>query len=181
MPDLIIRNRTLSQFHGEDIYLSSLFHGIGIFLLSFSISMALGVTFGLMCSLGLKHSNLALYPHIESCIVALVAYTSYFFSNGLSMSGKQRVCSNCKGAMTDSSSTRDRLFAILRNHAQALCIPYHVDENSANDKVHVRCDFPIVGKLYLHLSRPQLVYPRCSSLQAAFHLGHRRTYVLVLQ
>lgn len=50
--------------------------------------MALGVIFGLMCSLGLKHSNLALYPHIESCIVALVAYTSYFFSNGLSMSGK---------------------------------------------------------------------------------------------
>lgn len=50
--------------------------------------MALGVIFGLMCSLGLKHSNLALYPHIESCIVALVAYTSYFFSNGLSMSGE---------------------------------------------------------------------------------------------
>ncbi len=80
--------RTLSQFHGEDIYISSLFHGIGIFLLSFSISMAMGVAFGLMCSLGLKHSNLALYPHIESCIVALVAYTSYFFSNGMSMSGE---------------------------------------------------------------------------------------------
>jgi sodium/hydrogen exchanger-like protein 6/7 len=80
-------DRTLSQFHGEDIYLSSLFHGIGIFLLSFSISMALGVFFGLMCSLGLKHSNLALYPHIESCIVSLVAYCAYFFSNGLSMSG----------------------------------------------------------------------------------------------
>jgi hypothetical protein len=83
-----LSRRTLSQFHGEDIYISSLFHGIGIFLLSFSISMALGVAFGLFCSLGLKHSNLALYPHIESCIVALVAYTSYFFSNGLSMSGE---------------------------------------------------------------------------------------------
>lgn len=49
--------------------------------------MVLGVMFGLACSLGLKHSHLALYPHIESCIVALVAYCSYFFSNGLSMSG----------------------------------------------------------------------------------------------
>jgi sodium/hydrogen exchanger-like protein 6/7 len=49
--------------------------------------MFLGVAFGLCCSLGLKHSHLASYPHIESCIVALVAYTSYFFSNGLSMSG----------------------------------------------------------------------------------------------
>ncbi|KAK4684381.1 hypothetical protein P7C73_g5799, partial [Tremellales sp. Uapishka_1] len=83
----IVMYETLSQFHGEDIYLSSLFHGIGIFLFSFSFSMALGVAFGLCCSLGLKHSHLASYPHIESCIVALVAYTSYFFSNGLSMSG----------------------------------------------------------------------------------------------
>lgn len=79
--------RTLSQFHGEDIYLSSLFHGIGIFLFSFLCSMALGVAFGLMCSLGLKHSHLSSYPAIESCIVALVAYTSYFFSNGVMMSG----------------------------------------------------------------------------------------------
>jgi hypothetical protein len=35
--------RTLSQFHGEDIYLSSLFHGVGIFLFSFFVSMILGV------------------------------------------------------------------------------------------------------------------------------------------
>jgi len=79
--------RTLSQFHGTEIYLSSIFHGIGIFLLSFSVSMALGVTFGLAMSLVLKHSSLNLYPSIESCLVALCAYTCYFFSNGLSMSG----------------------------------------------------------------------------------------------
>jgi sodium/hydrogen exchanger-like protein 6/7 len=79
--------RTLSQFHGTEIYLSSLFHGTGIFLLSFSVSMVLGVTFGLAMSLVLKHSSLAVYPSIESCLVALCAYTCYFFSNGLSMSG----------------------------------------------------------------------------------------------
>ncbi|WRT67932.1 sodium/hydrogen exchanger 3 [Kwoniella shivajii] len=83
----IVMYETLSQFHGEDIYLSSLFHGVGIFLFSFLVSMALGVSFGLACSLGLKHSHLATYPHIESCLVALVAYTSYFFSNGIAMSG----------------------------------------------------------------------------------------------
>jgi sodium/hydrogen exchanger-like protein 6/7 len=82
-----IFERTLSQFHGTEIYLSSLFHGIGIFLLSFSVSMALGVAFGLAMSLVLKHSSLAVYPSIESCLVALCAYTCYFFSNGLSMSG----------------------------------------------------------------------------------------------
>lgn len=84
--ELIIR--TLSRFHGENIYLSSLFHGVGIFLFTFFGSMLLGVLFGLGCSLGLKHSHLASFPHIESCLVALVAYTSYFFSNGMSMSGE---------------------------------------------------------------------------------------------
>ena len=49
--------------------------------------MALGVAFGLATSLMLKHSYLHLYPSIESCLVALCAYTCYFFSNGLSMSG----------------------------------------------------------------------------------------------
>lgn len=49
--------------------------------------MALGVVFGLGMSLLLKHSSLALYPSIETCLVALCAYTCYFFSNGLSMSG----------------------------------------------------------------------------------------------
>ena len=49
--------------------------------------MALGVAFGLGVSLLLKHSSLNCYPHIETCLVALTAYTSYFLSNGLSMSG----------------------------------------------------------------------------------------------
>lgn len=49
--------------------------------------MILGVAFGLATSLMLKHSYLHLYPSIESCLVALSAYTCYFFSNGLSMSG----------------------------------------------------------------------------------------------
>jgi sodium/hydrogen exchanger-like protein 6/7 len=50
--------RTLSQFHGEKIHVLSFFHGVGIFLLTFLCSMALGVLFGLGCSLMLKHSEL---------------------------------------------------------------------------------------------------------------------------
>lgn len=49
--------------------------------------MALGVAFGLACSLMLKHSRLSIYPQLESCLVALIAYTSYFFSNAVTMSG----------------------------------------------------------------------------------------------
>ncbi|CDO68766.1 hypothetical protein BN946_scf184989.g32 [Trametes cinnabarina] len=83
----IVMYETLSQFHGSDFSVTHIFHGIGIFLLSFGGSMALGVVFGLAMSLVLKHSSLALYPSIETCLVALCAYTCYFFSNGLSMSG----------------------------------------------------------------------------------------------
>lgn len=64
-----------------------MFMGVGMFLFSFFVSMLLGVAFGLACSLGLKHSHLATYPQIESCLVALVAYTSYFFSNACHKSG----------------------------------------------------------------------------------------------
>ncbi|GAA5969406.1 hypothetical protein JCM3765_000459 [Sporobolomyces pararoseus] len=83
----IVMFETLSQFHGEKISLFSFFHGVGIFLLTFCISMALGVVFGLACSLMLKHSELGRYTEIEACLVLLIAYTSYFFSNALTMSG----------------------------------------------------------------------------------------------
>ncbi|KAG6820264.1 hypothetical protein H0H93_003272 [Arthromyces matolae] len=83
----IVMYQTLTQFHGTEVYLSSIFHGLGIFLLSFTVSMALGVVFGLSMSLILKHSSLHLFPSIESCLIPLVAYTCYFFSNGLEMSG----------------------------------------------------------------------------------------------
>ncbi|KAF5366804.1 hypothetical protein D9758_006575 [Tetrapyrgos nigripes] len=83
----IVMYETLSRFDNQDISLHSFFHGIGFFLLFFSVSMALGVAFGLAMSLLLKHSSLNMYPQIESCLVALAAYTCYFFSNGISMSG----------------------------------------------------------------------------------------------
>jgi sodium/hydrogen exchanger-like protein 6/7 len=35
----------------------------------------------------LKHSRLSTYPPLESALVLLIAYTSYFFSNGVTMSG----------------------------------------------------------------------------------------------
>ncbi|CBQ68424.1 probable NHX1-Na+/H+ exchanger of the prevacuolar compartment-involved in salt tolerance [Sporisorium reilianum SRZ2] len=83
----IVMFDTLSTFRGKEIYISSIFHGIGLFLVVFTLSMLLGVCFGLGCSLLLKHSRLSSYPQLESCLVALIAYTSYFFSNGVTMSG----------------------------------------------------------------------------------------------
>lgn len=83
----IVMFDTLSTFRGQSITIYSLFHGIGLFLIVFTSSMALGISFGLGCSLMLKHSRLNSYPQLESSLVALIAYTSYFFSNAVTMSG----------------------------------------------------------------------------------------------
>lgn len=83
----IVMFDTLSKFRGKEIYVSSIFHGIGLFLVVFTVSMMLGIFFGLGCSLLLKHSRLSSYPQLESCLVSLIAYTSYFFSNGFSSNG----------------------------------------------------------------------------------------------
>ena len=42
---------------------------------------------GVLIALVLKHSHIRRYPQIETCLVLLFAYESYFFSNGCHMSG----------------------------------------------------------------------------------------------
>ncbi|KAF2858190.1 sodium/hydrogen exchanger, partial [Piedraia hortae CBS 480.64] len=67
--------------------LLSLFESIGIFLLVFFGSLALGLVIGLATSLLLKFTHVRREPKIESCLVILIAYASYFFANAIHMSG----------------------------------------------------------------------------------------------
>jgi len=65
----------------------SLLEGIGIFLAVFFGSLIIGVIIGVATALGLKHTYVRRFPKIESCLIVLIAYASYFLSNGLHMSG----------------------------------------------------------------------------------------------
>ncbi|KAL3419397.1 sodium hydrogen exchanger [Phlyctema vagabunda] len=65
----------------------SLIEGIGIFLVVFFGSLLIGVAVGIGTALGLKYTYVRRFPKIESCLIILIAYASYFFSNGLHMSG----------------------------------------------------------------------------------------------
>ncbi|KAH6681731.1 Sodium/hydrogen exchanger family-domain-containing protein [Halenospora varia] len=65
----------------------SLLEGIGIFLAVFFGSLIIGVLVGVATALTLKHTYVRRFPRIESCLIVLIAYASYFFSNGLHMSG----------------------------------------------------------------------------------------------
>lgn len=83
----IVMFETCQKFHGKALHFSSLFEGIGLFLMTFTISTIIGILIGILVALILKHSHIRRYPQIETCLVLLVAYESYFFSNGAHMSG----------------------------------------------------------------------------------------------
>lgn len=65
----------------------SFFESIGIFLMVFFGSLFLGLAIGLGTSLLLKFTHVRRDPKIESCVVFLIAYASYFFANAIRMSG----------------------------------------------------------------------------------------------
>lgn len=83
----IVIFETCQKFHGKSVGFSSLFEGFGLFLMTFTISTMIGLCIGIMVALILKHSHIRRYPQIETCLVLLFAYVSYFFSNGAHMSG----------------------------------------------------------------------------------------------
>ncbi|KAI9676302.1 MAG: monovalent cation:H+ antiporter, CPA1 (nhx1) [Bathelium mastoideum] len=65
----------------------SLFESIGIFLLVFFGSLVIGIIVGIGTSLLLKYTLVRRFPKIESCLVILIAYATYFFANAVHLSG----------------------------------------------------------------------------------------------
>jgi len=65
----------------------SLVESFGVFLLVFFGSLVIGLAVGIGTSLLLKMTYIRRFPKLESCIVLLIAYASYFFANAVHMSG----------------------------------------------------------------------------------------------
>ncbi|KAI7869947.1 Sodium/hydrogen exchanger family-domain-containing protein [Spinellus fusiger] len=83
----IVLSDTLRKFRGQELHAINIFKGIGLFLGVFWASTLIGILFGITVALMLKHSNLYQFSNIEACIISLMAYSSYLFSNGAHMSG----------------------------------------------------------------------------------------------
>ncbi|KAG2191083.1 hypothetical protein INT46_001943 [Mucor plumbeus] len=83
----IVLSDTLRKFRGQELHVVNIFKGIGLFLGVFWASTFIGILFGVVVALMLKYSQLSRFSNIESCLVLLMAYSSYFFSNGTQMSG----------------------------------------------------------------------------------------------
>ncbi|KAI9669800.1 MAG: monovalent cation:H+ antiporter, CPA1 (nhx1) [Trizodia sp. TS-e1964] len=71
----------------KSLSILSFIEGVGIFFLVFFGSLLIGVVVGIFTALGLKYTYVRRFPKIESCLIILIAYASYFFSNGCHMSG----------------------------------------------------------------------------------------------
>jgi sodium/hydrogen exchanger-like protein 6/7 len=91
----------------------SLLEGIGIFLGVFFGSLLVGVIIGIATALGLKYTYVRRFPKIESCMIVLIAYASYFLANGLQMSGKWKVIF----PNIQLTYVRDCHTPFLRNHS----------------------------------------------------------------
>jgi sodium/hydrogen exchanger-like protein 6/7 len=73
---------------GTDIKIFSLVESTGTFLGVFFGSVIIGLMIGMITSLLLKFTYLRRFPKTESCLIILIAYASYFFSNAIYMSGR---------------------------------------------------------------------------------------------
>jgi hypothetical protein len=72
----------------ESLGIISLFEAFGIFFGVFFGSLFIGVMVGVGASLMLKFTYVRRFPKTESCLIILIAYLTYFFSNAIHMSGK---------------------------------------------------------------------------------------------
>lgn len=78
---------------GGKLTVFSLFESIYIFLLVFFGSLVIGLVIGIATSLLLKFTHIRQFPKLEACVVILIAYASYFFSNAIHMSGMLSIIS----------------------------------------------------------------------------------------
>lgn len=83
----IVIFETCTKFRDQSMKFTSIFAGIGVFFMTFTISLLIGTLAGVVAALVLKHTHVRRYPQIESCLVLLFSYGTYFFSNGCHMSG----------------------------------------------------------------------------------------------
>lgn len=135
---------------GKGLGILSLFEGIGIFLAVFFGSLLIGVAIGIATALMLKYTYVRRFPKIESCMIILIAYASYFFSNGLHMSGKY--VKPFLGVLLLMVFRNCHTF-VLWYHSQALRILQYVPTHTTHHKVPLPGSLPAFREFYFHLSR----------------------------
>jgi sodium/hydrogen exchanger-like protein 6/7 len=79
--------KTISDRPAPSLSIFSFFEGVGSFVITFCVSLLIGVFVGIGTALALKYTHVRQFPKIETCLIILVAYATYFFSSACNMSG----------------------------------------------------------------------------------------------
>lgn len=146
----------------------SVFEAIGVFLLVFFGSLVIGVAVGIATALLLKYTHVRREPKIEGCLIVLIAYASYFFSNGVHMSGKLPLCLGLSFSLL-TLRFRYRFVAFLRHYVKTLRLLQHVETNPAFDEIHIPTSRAAIGEFYLHLPGLGFVHGGELAVQTPFH------------
>ncbi|KAL2912046.1 monovalent cation:H+ antiporter, CPA1 (nhx1) [Polyrhizophydium stewartii] len=83
----IVLFSTLGKFQGKPFTLATVAQGSAMFVGVLTGSVLIGIILALLCALMLKHTHVHHYPTLESCLVSLLAYSSYLLSNAIQLSG----------------------------------------------------------------------------------------------
>jgi hypothetical protein len=158
----------------ESLSILNLFEAIGLFLLVFFGSMLVGVIVGILTALGLKYTHVRRQPKIESCLIVLIAYASYFFSNGVLLSGKFE---EAHFSFLGADRNRNCVSLVLRDYSEALCLLQHVPSNTVDYQISLPSNGTIVGELHLYLPGPRSTGPKGFAFPAALHSGRGSRYL----
>ncbi|KAI0225186.1 monovalent cation:H+ antiporter, CPA1 (nhx1) [Massospora cicadina] len=83
----IVLFESLQHVVSRDTDLPLLLAGLGEFFMIFFGSLSIGAAMGMACALILKFTSLHQFNSLESCLVMLLAYATYFLSNTVHLSG----------------------------------------------------------------------------------------------
>ena len=83
----IVLFSVLGKLKGLDFTLALASKATLSFISNFCGSVMIGLLIGLLTALILKHSQLSDFPSLETCIIILLAYSSYLLSNAIQLSG----------------------------------------------------------------------------------------------
>jgi len=114
---------------GGSLTTFKILESFGVFLLVFFGSLMIGVLIGIGTSLLLKFTHVRRFPKIESCIILLIAYASYFFANAIHMSGRLQ---GNKSNVILLTLSRYCLATFLRNLPETLRLPQYVAPHPAH-------------------------------------------------
>ncbi|KAL9060766.1 MAG: hypothetical protein Q9162_000470 [Coniocarpon cinnabarinum] len=156
---------------------------VGIFLLVFTGSLVIGIVIGVATSVLLKFTYVRRFPKIESCIVLLIAYASYFFANAIHMSGIVSLlfCGIClKHYAYHNMSRRTQLtikfiFQILAQLSENFIFIYLGLSLFTETDLVFKPGFIIITCLGICASRWMAVFPLSSVINWFNRWRHRRS------